>query len=333
MKSSGARCALVTSVRNEGPWLLEWIAYHRLLGFDSIFIASNHNTDGSDQLLERLDHCGVIRHIDNSDVGDDAAPQLTAYRKIVDDKLFQEHDWVFVEDADEFLVLHDHVTVQDFIRDHGAVDGVAINYLIFGSGGHKVKTPGLVIERFTECNPHWRLRAYEITCGRKLSLGYKCFSRVDSIRGLRIHRPQFRNKDSRITFLNGQFPEIQQHQRKIIDPHFEHYGVAQVNHYMVKSLEEYLIKKDRGAGGHPRSDPRSERRHTLDFFAFIDQVAAGHVDRTMESRHAACSEELTRLIEACDLRKIIEQIDLPYVDTTSKLRVGLPGIWTNGRSA
>jgi hypothetical protein len=318
------RCALVTSVRNEGPWLLEWVAYHRLLGFDTIFIASNDNTDGSDTLLERLDRCGVIRHIDNSGVASDASPQMTAYRRIVDDERFQEHDWVFLEDADEFLVLHRHATVQDFLRDHGVTDGVAVNYLMFGSGGQKARQPGLVIERFKECNPQWRKKAYEITGGKKLSLGYKCFSRISAIRGLRIHRPQFHRESSRIAFLNGQFPEVRQRERTIIDPDFEHYDVAQVNHYVVKSLEEYLLKQDRGAGGQPKSDPRYGRRHTLDFFTLIDQVASGHADHTMESREDACRAEVAALIARCDLGGILARIDRWYAETTSRLRASPP---------
>ena len=55
------RAAVVTSIRNEGVALLEWVAHYRVLGFDTIFIYTNDNTDGSIALLERLAEHGIIR--------------------------------------------------------------------------------------------------------------------------------------------------------------------------------------------------------------------------------------------------------------------------------
>ena len=72
------RRLLVASVRDEGPWLLEWLAYHRAIGFDDIWVWSNDNTDGSDALLAALDARGIIRHRPNR-VPPGSAPQLHAY--------------------------------------------------------------------------------------------------------------------------------------------------------------------------------------------------------------------------------------------------------------
>ncbi len=45
---------LVSAMRNEGPFLLEWIAYHRVIGVDRIVVVSNGSTDGSDELCTAL---------------------------------------------------------------------------------------------------------------------------------------------------------------------------------------------------------------------------------------------------------------------------------------
>jgi len=37
-----AVCALV---QNEAPYIAEWIAYHRLIGFEHFFIYDNHSND------------------------------------------------------------------------------------------------------------------------------------------------------------------------------------------------------------------------------------------------------------------------------------------------
>ena len=56
--------AIVTSVRNEGLSILEWLAYHRSIGFKSFFIYTNDNTDRSDDLLRILAK-GLVTLIEN----------------------------------------------------------------------------------------------------------------------------------------------------------------------------------------------------------------------------------------------------------------------------
>ena len=45
---------LVTTVRNEGPYLWEWVAYHRMIGFHDIIVFQNDSNDGTDQILRLL---------------------------------------------------------------------------------------------------------------------------------------------------------------------------------------------------------------------------------------------------------------------------------------
>lgn len=44
MKKKGKSC-IVATARNEGVYLVEWIAYHRALGFEKIYIYTNNNQD------------------------------------------------------------------------------------------------------------------------------------------------------------------------------------------------------------------------------------------------------------------------------------------------
>ena len=78
-----AHRTIIVTTKNEGPFLLEWIAYHRLIGFDNIVVFSNNNEDGSDVLLSALGDAGLIRYYDNSELSDGlpADPQNRAYRR------------------------------------------------------------------------------------------------------------------------------------------------------------------------------------------------------------------------------------------------------------
>lgn len=46
------KTAAICTVKDEAPYILEWIAWHRLVGFDKIIIAQNSSTDGTVELLE-----------------------------------------------------------------------------------------------------------------------------------------------------------------------------------------------------------------------------------------------------------------------------------------
>jgi len=94
---------LLATVRNEGPYLLEWLAYHRSIGFEHAFIYTNDNSDGSGALLEALAGEGVITLVHNA-VGSHCPPQfkmhahaLSLLPQILD------YRWAAMIDADEFI--------------------------------------------------------------------------------------------------------------------------------------------------------------------------------------------------------------------------------------
>ena len=49
------RITAVTCVKNEGPFLLEWIAFHRVIGVTDFLFYSNDCTDATDRLLDQLE--------------------------------------------------------------------------------------------------------------------------------------------------------------------------------------------------------------------------------------------------------------------------------------
>ena len=73
------KAAVVTIMRDEGLVILEWVAHYRALGFDTLFVYTNDNIDGSDALLLALHDAGIIRLIWNA-VPPDHSAQFKAYR-------------------------------------------------------------------------------------------------------------------------------------------------------------------------------------------------------------------------------------------------------------
>ena len=61
-----ARVAIVTTMKNEGPFILEWVAYHRSIGIRDFLVYTNDCDDGTDHLLDALVAKGFIsQHLQN----------------------------------------------------------------------------------------------------------------------------------------------------------------------------------------------------------------------------------------------------------------------------
>ena len=51
---------IVTTMKNEGPFLLEWIAYHRAIGVSDFLVYTNDCTDGTDRMLKLLQKKNIV---------------------------------------------------------------------------------------------------------------------------------------------------------------------------------------------------------------------------------------------------------------------------------
>ncbi|MBL4556550.1 MAG: glycosyltransferase family 2 protein [Rhodobacteraceae bacterium] len=57
-------------MRDEGPYVLEWLAWHKAIGVTDFVVFTNDCTDGTDALLDRLDAAGEVMHLPNPAVLD-----------------------------------------------------------------------------------------------------------------------------------------------------------------------------------------------------------------------------------------------------------------------
>jgi hypothetical protein len=130
--------ALLATVRNEGPYLLDWLAHHRAAGFEHAVIYSNDNDDGSDDLLGLLADHGEITWVRN-DLGPAARSQWKAYGhafKCLPDLL--DFRWTMVLDLDEYVGFRTDLfgSIGDLAgwHEYHHTDAVALRWLNFASG-------------------------------------------------------------------------------------------------------------------------------------------------------------------------------------------------------
>lgn len=136
--------------RNEGPYIVEWIAHHRLLGIDHFFIADNESTDGSSEVLQALHRLGYIQCIRfPSPPGQ--APQMLAYARMFADYSDQV-DWLAFIDADELIwPTGGQSTFIEWLAQLAKqpdIGAILLNWSVYGSAWLANHSAGLVIDRF-----------------------------------------------------------------------------------------------------------------------------------------------------------------------------------------
>jgi hypothetical protein len=235
--------------KDEGPRLLEWLAYHRLRGFDAIWVYSNDCRDGTDAMLDRLAQMGLVTHRRNA-VPPDRKPQPQALRLAEREAALRRADWLMVLDIDEFL----HVKVGDggvgalLAACPPGTEGIAVPWRVFGSAGRGDWSDAPILTQFDRAAPEAFRRGW----------GVKTLFRP--FEGMRrgIHRPTLRGAGAdpaqaarleRLRWVNGS--------GRPLPPSFLRdgwrasaatvgYDLAEVAHFAVQSREAYLLRGDRG---------------------------------------------------------------------------------------
>ena len=243
------RITAVTCVKNEGPFLLEWIAFNRLIGVTDFLFYSNDCTDGTDRLLDALAVRGILRHLPNP--AEARNYQMEALKAAAKEDIVTGADWVWVADVDEFLNIHagDH-TIPALIDACGDPQAISVSFQFFANGGIRDFEDRPVIEQFTHShNP-------DLWCGES-AVEVKTLMRADfPLQYFGAHRPFFRKalpKGKRPRWTDGSGRDVPHRFLIAANPRrirkFPVQGARQfatLNHYALRSLDSYLVKNDRG---------------------------------------------------------------------------------------
>ena len=146
------RFLVCAAMRNEGAFIVEWVSWYRMIGFE-VLIVTNDCTDHSLELLNALQDAGWLTHAaHNPKPGQ--FPKRSAHNAIRNHDLINFVDWVLVCDVDEFLVFHQADTVADYIAGFDMPPlGIAFHWRAFGTSGHNRWTDTLNHRLFTRAAP------------------------------------------------------------------------------------------------------------------------------------------------------------------------------------
>ncbi len=229
----------ITTMRNEGPFVLEWLAHHRAIGVGAVLVFSNDCDDGTDALLDALAEGGAVTHVRHAPRG--GSVQWQALKAAKAHPLHAEADWAMCIDCDEFVVPMRHDDLPALLAAL-ETDALLLPWRLFGSSGHLDFSEDPVTERFTRAAPPDM--AFPAT-GRF----FKTLYRVAAFQKPGIHRPKPRpNRPARWADGSGRPlpPEFAAAEDRILAPMPVRRSAVQLNHYSLRSAADFLVKRRRG---------------------------------------------------------------------------------------
>jgi hypothetical protein len=278
------KIAIGAVFRNEEPYVLEWLAWHILAGFQDFLIADNCSNDGTRELLEALNEESLIRLIYQPILTKNS--QTVAYSRLSQCAGEKIESILFI-DADEFLV-HDSMVdgaeyqcLSELLAKPDCAM-VCINWRCFGSSGLESSDGRLVLERFN-------MYGSDRHINRHLKSASK--HRLTSLIG--PHIAHFGNTNAKIIvnplgneIIDFTHPEGSHMTGTKESPFTDSIctGPLRINHYIIKSRAEYAARKM--ARGSAMTGPDSIK--TMEYFDHHDwnehkmEISKDKIDKVKE---------------------------------------------------
>ncbi len=221
--------AIGAIMKDEGPYLKEWLDFHILIGVNKFYLYDNDSTDNTTEILKPYIERGIVEYhfIPGKNM------QLSAYTEII-----QQHSndcrWLSFIDLDEFLVPVQHKNIIEYLHTLPQNFATLItSWVLYGSSNHEQKPDGLVIENYK----------YR----KKQPSGVKSIVNPRLIVSPRIHVSHVAG-----FIIDGNGKKLGRINQTDNPPAIDK---IRVNHYVTKSREEFEKRIKRGGGSHgPDSD-------------------------------------------------------------------------------
>lgn len=232
----------VAILKNEARYLKEWLNYHLAAGVDYFYLYDNESNDETREVLQPYIKAGLVSYF----VVPGEVAQMPAYNDAVRRFRFATRYMAFI-DCDEFIFPKTAQSIVEVVDEvlskNPQAAGLAINWQIFGSNNLETADYSKgVLERFTRRAPSdW----FEPQTRKTLPVGNIHVKTIANPRFIRyIVNPHY------AYYFEGKFAVNSAGER------VTHWGNEPVladkivvNHYLVKSKEEFQVKMGRGRTG------------------------------------------------------------------------------------
>ena len=247
------KTAIVACARWETENILEWVTYHKSLGFGHIYLYCND--DDPTELYEKL--CPLA-------VGDSPFVTFLHYPLVGLQTAMYKHflrtanhevEWLIFLDIDEFVALKRHSDIGGLIRDYEqTADAIYLNWVFFGNNGHVTRPSGSVLTQYVRrdrfVNPYTKVltRVSSLDIGRIVEDGETGFWHDwnDGLAGS-MRRVNVLHED-----MAGYYDDFPDGARRYLDEGDRQQRIlrtAAVYHFAFRSEQDIARRIERGVGG------------------------------------------------------------------------------------
>ncbi len=339
---------LFSAMKNEAPFILEWLAYHRAIGFTRIIIFSNDSDDGTTEILDALHDAGHIEH-HFQNVPKGVSAQINAARLANEMQIIDHGDWITWIDADEFLNIKiGNRRVEDLAAHIGDRHGMLVNWRLFGDSGNQRFGGRFISERFTRSS---RIHA---PANREAKAFYRHSPVFEGFAQVAINRPLVAAESNltRESILSGKGVPVTDSPRMRrwlagedfamlarVDGADVGNQVAQLNHYCVRTPDLFRLKRSRGRGWAANEAGESNTRHTDNFYRRMNKnqqvdmsilinssVVAAGMSALLANDAIRCAHEhgLRRTASAIARAENENAPPFPKLDKIKRFKITLP---------
>jgi hypothetical protein len=237
--------AAVAIAKNEGPYLVEWLEFHRLVGVDHIYIYDNGSTDQTHAILAAYMSAGFVTLTPWASFDANVVPQYQAYAHCLSN-FGRFWRWMVFIDIDEFVFPMQASSLHDVLPAYDDLPALTLPWHMFGSSGHKARPNGLVIENYT------RRARIPSSVGDSDLIKWKTIVDPTWVKGVTSPH-MFLLKDGR----KGAFDEHRTWVNKS-ERAKQASSILRLNHYFTKSEEELAAKIAKGSACRLPTDARGK---------------------------------------------------------------------------
>lgn len=238
------RLAICAIFKNEGPYILEWIAFHKCIGFDHFFLYDNDSEDNGVELIKESTFSNIVTIIN----WPERPGQKLAYRHFIQN-FAHAIDWVAFIDLDEFILPLKNKSIRELLPRYKEFSAVLINWRNFGPNDFEFRANGLVIENYLR----------RLADGFQVNLHIKTLAKAKDLLDIGPNPHTFEVKGDCCDPL-GRKIEMQ-----AIQPSGCFEDIV-INHYFTKSREDWNNKLKRKKADLPDDSPAQYENSIFDFF-------------------------------------------------------------------
>jgi FkbM family methyltransferase len=239
------RVLVTTCMKDEGPFILEWLAWHRAVGVTDFVVFTNDCSDGTDRILEHLASRGELVHLPNPALASGSPafqPLALAYMHHL--PAFRDADFAISMDVDEFLNIRcGEGRLTDLFAATGPFDAISISEINHGSNNRMDFEPGWI-------RPQFPAHESETPGKKRARRGVKTITRLSpKVARLRNHRPDMLHDALPPRWLDGSGRYLDWFHADGTQNGMDvrgSYGLVSLDHYALRSLGSFFMKTLRG---------------------------------------------------------------------------------------